>query len=216
MISRPLEEPSKVEIRRVVRNRIRAVPPALRREADARISLHLAREASRHPSVLWVLGYVSLMDEPRVDEALCGFVAEGRAVYLPQTIRGRPGAARWRPCSPMRRDEHGVLVPAGPGHEGLPDGPGLILVPGRAFDREGRRVGRGGGWYDRLLAIAGESVVSVGVGYECQQFDAVPSLPHDRAVAKRISENGLLDGPPKTERREGTSGRNGMTRGDDR
>jgi 5-formyltetrahydrofolate cyclo-ligase len=53
----------------------------------------------------------------------------------------------------------------------------LVLVPGVAFDRAGRRLGRGRGFYDRLLAeVPG---IKCGVAYDWQILTEVPSEPHD-------------------------------------
>lgn len=53
----------------------------------------------------------------------------------------------------------------------------LVVVPGVAFDRKGRRLGRGKGYYDRFLNES--KATKVGVGYEFQLVDEVPSEPHD-------------------------------------
>jgi 5-formyltetrahydrofolate cyclo-ligase len=56
----------------------------------------------------------------------------------------------------------------------------LILVPGMAFDLSGNRLGRGQGFYDRLLENASGS--KCGVGYEFQLLEKIPSEPHDARV----------------------------------
>lgn len=53
----------------------------------------------------------------------------------------------------------------------------LIVVPGVAYDRNGNRLGRGKGFYDRLLQST--KATKVGVGYEFQMFDNIPVEPHD-------------------------------------
>ncbi len=68
----------------------------------------------------------------------------------------------------------------------------LHLVPGVAFDASGVRLGRGGGFYDRLL----ENVTSPvwGVYYSCQQSEsALPRECHDRNLDGVFTENGVLD-----------------------
>lgn len=58
-----------------------------------------------------------------------------------------------------------------------PDEIDLIVVPAVAYDRRGNRLGRGKGFYDRLLAEA--RATKIGVGYEFQLLDQLPAEPHD-------------------------------------
>lgn len=64
----------------------------------------------------------------------------------------------------------------------------LILIPGVAFDRRGNRLGRGQGFYDRLLAEVRAETKAIGLAYECQLVESVPSERHDRPVNMIISE----------------------------
>ena len=63
----------------------------------------------------------------------------------------------------------------------------VIIVPGVAFDRKGRRLGRGKGFYDRLLQTAGAT--KIGIGYEFQLMDELPSEPHDVPMDIIITEH---------------------------
>jgi len=56
----------------------------------------------------------------------------------------------------------------------------LILVPGMAFDLSGNRLGRGKGFYDRILSAA--SGIKCGVGYDFQLLEAIPTEAHDAKV----------------------------------
>jgi 5-formyltetrahydrofolate cyclo-ligase len=67
---------------------------------------------------------------------------------------------------------------------------GLILVPGLAFDRRGMRLGRGGGFYDRLLESF--SGTKVGICFEEQLLEGVPVEPHDMAVDYLVTPSGIL------------------------
>lgn len=62
----------------------------------------------------------------------------------------------------------------------------MIVVPGIAFDRKGRRLGRGKGFYDRLLA--GSKATKIGIGYEFQLVDEVPTESHDIPMDIVITE----------------------------
>jgi 5-formyltetrahydrofolate cyclo-ligase len=66
----------------------------------------------------------------------------------------------------------------------------LILVPGLAFTSRGERLGRGGGYYDRLLARISAEVPRIGVAFACQIVERLPIEPHDAAVDCVVSEDG--------------------------
>ena len=63
----------------------------------------------------------------------------------------------------------------------------LIVVPAVAYDRNGNRVGRGKGYYDRLLADS--NATKIGVGYDFQLVDEIDAEPHDVAVDIVITES---------------------------
>lgn len=63
----------------------------------------------------------------------------------------------------------------------------VIIVPGVAFDRKGRRLGRGKGFYDRLLQTA--KATKIGVGYDFQLVDELPSEAHDVPMDMVITES---------------------------
>ena len=58
----------------------------------------------------------------------------------------------------------------------------IMFVPGLAFTSDGQRLGRGRGYYDRLLATLQQSVFRVGICFPGQLVDSIPSEPHDRSV----------------------------------
>ena len=65
------------------------------------------------------------------------------------------------------------------------------IVPGLAFTKDGKRLGYGGGWYDRLLAAAAKNALKIGVAYEFQLVDDLPSEQHDILIGRVVSA-GLL------------------------
>lgn len=68
-----------------------------------------------------------------------------------------------------------------------------VLVPGVAFDKSGRRLGYGGGYYDRLLPLLPRSAPRVAGAFEAQLLDEVPAAPHDIAVDCIVTEQRTLD-----------------------
>jgi 5-formyltetrahydrofolate cyclo-ligase len=57
----------------------------------------------------------------------------------------------------------------------------LIVAPGLAFDRRGNRLGRGGGFYDRFIALHSGCLVC-GLAFDEQLLDEIPFEPHDQPV----------------------------------
>ena len=58
----------------------------------------------------------------------------------------------------------------------------MVLVPGVAFTRTGHRLGRGGGYYDRLLSTLPETVIRIGVCHEIQVVEEIPIEVHDAVM----------------------------------
>jgi 5-formyltetrahydrofolate cyclo-ligase len=58
----------------------------------------------------------------------------------------------------------------------------LVIVPALAVDRQGIRLGRGGGSYDRALARVGPQVPTIALLYDAELLDEVPAAPHDQRV----------------------------------
>jgi 5-formyltetrahydrofolate cyclo-ligase len=87
-----------------------------------------------------------------------------------------------------------LALVAGPRDNPALDPPGrqisLALVPGRAFDTAGRRIGRGGGTFDRVLATI--MAPKVGVAFDCQIFDHLPSNPHDVTMDRIVTAKGVF------------------------
>ena len=67
-----------------------------------------------------------------------------------------------------------------------------ILVPGLAFTKQGHRLGRGGGFYDRYLAQLPATTLKIGVCFAVQLVEALPSEPHDQRMNAVVTEEGLF------------------------
>lgn len=67
----------------------------------------------------------------------------------------------------------------------------IFLVPGLAFDQAGDRLGRGGGYYDRLLAERRTDSVPVGVTVKERVVESVPVHDHDQRVQWLATEDGV-------------------------
>ena len=83
----------------------------------------------------------------------------------------------------QERGRFRLLVPTTPplGEDAVA-GAEVVICPGVAVDREGNRLGRGGGSYDRALSRCSERVLRVQLVYDDEVVDAVPAEPHDQQV----------------------------------
>ena len=79
----------------------------------------------------------------------------------------------------LRKGPMGILEPTDPPPTGHGETPSVWIVPGLAFTADGRRLGYGGGWYDRLLASASPDVLLLGVAYPFQIVGNIPCERHD-------------------------------------
>lgn len=66
----------------------------------------------------------------------------------------------------------------------------MIIVPAVAFDRKCSRLGRGKGFYDRLLATT--DATKIGIGYDFQLVDELPTEPHDIQMDMVITQNSIV------------------------
>jgi 5-formyltetrahydrofolate cyclo-ligase len=113
----------------------------------------------------------------------------GVTVVLPKIADGDLEARAYAPGDPVTETSFGAHEPA----TGEPIEPGridLVATPGVAFDRRGRRVGYGGGFYDRFLLELRPDAVRVGVCFSLQLVDGdLPGASFDLPVDVIVTES---------------------------
>ncbi|HEX7743637.1 MAG TPA: 5-formyltetrahydrofolate cyclo-ligase [Micromonosporaceae bacterium] len=190
---------AKVDVRRVVLARRRAMPAVDRAAAAVRVQAELAALVRRmRPGR--VTAYVPVGSEPGgsdLPDVLAAALAPGSDLLLPVLLPdldldwGRyagPGtlAAAGRGLREPRGDRLGVAAVASAN---------LVVVPALAVDRYGTRLGRGGGSYDRVLARVAADALTVALLHDGELVDRVPVEPHDRRVRAVITPRRGLHGP---------------------
>ena len=130
-----------------------------------------------------------------VDTSEIGRVAlgAGKRLYYPKVTDGGSSVVRVRSETELVPGRYGILEPAG--NQPLPRGwsKGLVVfVPGVAFDHRGNRLGRGTGWYDRLLAGLDVRVPRIALAYEFQVLEEVPAERGDLPVHMIVTENRVI------------------------
>ena len=153
----------------------------------AQLAAHVLAELPL-PAGVPVSGFWPLPGEIDIRPLLAALHARGHPVLLPETpARGRPLLFRhWQPGAVMVREAFGTLRPTGP--RGMPE---VLFLPLLAFDRAGHRLGYGGGYYDRTLAVL-TGALAVGCGFAAQEVAAVPVGPYDVPLDAVATERGVI------------------------
>ena len=140
-------------------------------------------------------GYVATSREAQTAELLAALSARGIELAVPawDAKTGRYGFARWAPDGALRRGPDGIDEPSAP--EWIDrDALDAILIPCVAFDHALRRLGHGGGHYDRLLQ--GYRGLRIGLAFEAQRLDRIETESHDIPLDLVITEASTYRKPP--------------------
>jgi 5-formyltetrahydrofolate cyclo-ligase len=180
---------TKSELRRRAREVRGARPPGeiahASRAICARVSQLSAFRLARH-----VIAYAARPDEVDPSALVESALADGKHLYFP-AVSG-PGLT-FRAATPdqLARGRRGVLEPT----SGRPLPPAasrvVFLIPGLGFDPAGRRLGRGGGHYDRALAEHPRGV-RLGLAIDAELSPALPVDEWDEPVDAVATERRLL------------------------
>jgi 5-formyltetrahydrofolate cyclo-ligase len=166
-------EAAKADARLLMRAERAAIEP---RDAALRLIENFPLELARLSPVA---GYWPVGGEIDGRPLLAALAKAGRTVCLPR-MESRAGPARfiaWRGGEALTADAFGVPSPPA---DGADLSPRLFLVPLLAFDRAGRRLGQGGGHYDRIISLyRAHGALAVGLAYAEQEMGQVPTGPHD-------------------------------------
>lgn len=163
----------KGKLRKLVKVRVKAIS-FVEREKRATALLRAVWEQPAFEQAQNVLLFWPLPDEINTIPLIEHAYAVGKTIFLPVVVGDDLVIKPYTPMA-MKPGAFGILEP-----QGDPVSPvqlDLIIVPGVAFDAAGNRMGRGKGFYDRLLA--GTSATTIGVCYAEQYYLSIPTEPHD-------------------------------------
>ena len=180
----------KNSLRDLYRRRREALTMSERAVRDAAVCRAIAAASSyRHAAV--ILGYAPRGTEIDIAPLLQRALTEGKRVALPRSRRGGEMAFHYiSSLDSLVTGLYGISEPPedAPLYEGAPAS--LCLVPAFSFDREGYRIGYGGGYYDRFLReYAG---TAIGVVYHDFLTDHLPRGRYDLPVAALVTDRGIL------------------------
>jgi 5-formyltetrahydrofolate cyclo-ligase len=178
----------KISLRNIIHFRRKAIPAARRRAKSSRIFRRLFSDPAFRSAE-----HVALYYGTRAEVATRPFLKvllKDKKVYLPATepVKKRMMFRRARSLSKdLVRGPYGIMEPKRSCTARPAARMDLIVVPGVAFDRRGGRLGRGAGYYDRLLKKAGRAV-KIGLCFREQIVKKVPMHAHDVKMDRVLSD----------------------------
>jgi 5-formyltetrahydrofolate cyclo-ligase len=133
-----------------------------------------------------------MRSEPDLRPLLEALAAMDQQVLLPVVVAAGQALRfhRWAPGDDLVPGPLGTATPCPDRPTGVPE---IMLVPLLAFDRGKRRLGYGGGFYDRTIAglrASGRELVTIGIGYAELEIEQVPTDPWDQSLDLILTEQG--------------------------
>ena len=182
----------KKETRRQVREAVRRLTAEQRAQKSAVIRRRL-RELPELREAQVVMGFLPMPDELDTRPVLADLLAAGKRVYVPRTFlrERRMVPVRLTDLGKLRRGEYDILEPET--EETCSAGEiDFVIVPGRAFDRSGNRLGRGAGFYDEFMAQPDFRAIRCGVAFACQVLPEIPHNEKDLPVDILVTEENAV------------------------
>lgn len=179
--------------KQTVRDMVSALRDDLPQKEKTAANKVIAATVLAHPQVSAarrVCVYISLPDEVDTRRIIDTSFKEGKSVVVTKVVGDHPMLMPIDSWTDVRPGEFGILEPVGSQfiHASEVD---VFLVPGVAFDKEGNRVGRGKGYYDKLLAKA--PGYTIGLAYNVQIVSRLVSEEYDIPMNTVITEKEILN-----------------------
>lgn len=183
---------SKQDVRDAIKERLSQMS-AKDRDIESRVTAKELRKYLRdEPHTIGA--YYPLSDEPNIVPLLQDFLDEGWLIALPAEQDGKLVFRTVHDFSVLKKGRIGVLEPPQSETETAPTDLATILVPGRAFDRNGNRLGRGSGGYDFWIEeqrAKNPTTQYIGVCFENQVLPTLPVEGHDQMVDAVATSRGV-------------------------
>lgn len=169
-----------------------AMPPADREELGRRaVERFLALAPVRAAGT--VAAFWSFGSEVPTEPLLRGLHAAGIRTALPRVEGDELRLYAWAPGDPLSATSFGAMQPM----DGEPEDPQeveVVCTPGVAFDTAGRRIGYGGGFYDRLFDACGDAALRVAIAFDLQIVDEpLPQGHFDRRVQLIVTPTRVIE-----------------------
>ncbi|MDX2039044.1 MAG: 5-formyltetrahydrofolate cyclo-ligase [Isosphaeraceae bacterium] len=177
--------PEKSLLRKEIRRAILALDPAVRSTEEAALNRRFAELFDRDAPTSALLYAKAFPEEFDLGAMQAHVLDRGARLILPRVDRRARRLRLFEVADPGRDLVPGALGIPEPADSCRVVDPGevaWVLVPGLAFDRWGTRLGRGAGYYDRLLPELPVETRRVSLCFRVQWVDRLPKEPHDAPV----------------------------------
>ena len=184
----------KKELRRIIRELKNIISPAFANKSANAVLHHLENIAIFKESKN-ILLYSSLPDELDTAPIIDACQSQGKDIYLPR-VEGDDIVILKANDAHLAIGSYNIYEPIGDNiitDNSIID---LAIIPGMAFDQNGNRLGRGKGYYDRFLSNFNGT--TVGIGYDFQLLDAIPTEAHDKRMDWIVTPNSVIETAVKT------------------
>lgn len=153
-------------------------------------------ETDSYKEAKTIMSFISFSDEIHTHEIIKGSIKLGKSIVVPVTIpkTREMKVSQVLDFSELEIGYYNILTPKKEFIRFVdPNTIDLILVPGVVFARNGYRVGYGGGYYDRFFSKLNKEVKKIGLAFDLQIVDKVPTDSFDIPIDLIITEKEIID-----------------------
>ena len=185
----------KASLRQQLRARRKSLTAPQQKHAASNVAQHLATLGC-YQNAKNVAAYLASDGEISADRILESAYQDGKQCFVPR-IQGRQmDFAVYKPSDPLVANQYGILEPSVTATAIQPNKLDIVLMPLVAFDRDGKRLGMGGGYYDRCFEFRKTADCSrpilIGLAHDCQQIADIPNDTWDMPLDIIITDVSVL------------------------
>ena len=159
---------------------------------DESANRNLLEALAHYPHAEIIAGYMPIRTELSPVATMTILYGQRKTICVPVIVEeGLPLKwAEWTPETEMVEGAFKAQIPAKPNFVS----PDLVICPLVAFDRQGGRLGYGGGFYDRTLELlrAEKATPAIGFAYSAQELDDLPLEPTDQPLSAMVTESAIF------------------------
>lgn len=180
----------KEQLRKVIKKKRSSLGTAYCKKSDSSIAEQVISSAE-YGSADTIFCYVSKVGEVNTFPILKAALKDGKKVCVPRCgERGSMSAFQIKDFSDLQRGKFGILEPDGQCAYIAPEEIDLVLVPCLACDKNGNRIGYGGGYYDRYLKQG--IFIKMSLCRSCQMIESIPAEETDCRMDMVVNERMMI------------------------